>query len=115
MQRQPNDLIPLFLESAVTKPRMAILALATQHSLPGSQDQLIRLQDLCSLQEAGPHPVLTASANLCHLSGTAPQTHSKALLRAPDTQREYFRGLETVVTVKCRSFWPQWPLCHRCC
>lgn len=94
MQRQSNDLIPLFLESAVIKPRMAILALATQHSLPGSQDQLIRLQDLCSLQEAGRHPVLTVSANLCHLSGTAPQTHRKALLRAPATQRQYFRGLE---------------------
>lgn len=97
------------------KPRTAILGLATQHSLPGSQDQLIRLQDLHSLQEAGPHPVLTVSANLCHLSGTAPQTHSKAFLRAPVTWWEYFRVLETVVAVKCSSFWPQWPLCHGCC
>lgn len=115
MQRQSNDLIPLFLDSGVLKPRTAILALAAQHSLPGSQEQLIRLQDLCSLQEAGPHPVLTVSVNLCHLSGTAPQTQSKAFLRASATWREYFRVLETVVTVKCSSFWAQWSLCHRCC
>lgn len=108
MQRQSNDLIPLFLESGVMKRRTEIPDLATQHSVPGSQDQLIRLQDLRSLQEAGLHPGLTVSANLCHLSGAAPQTQSKAFLRAPATRREYFRALETVVTVKCSSFWPQW-------
>lgn len=51
-------------------------------SLPGIQDQLIRWQDLRSLQEAGPHPVLTVTTSLCHLAGTCPQTHCKAFLGA---------------------------------
>lgn len=94
---------------------MAILALATQHSLSGSQDQRIGWQDLHSLQELGSHPVLTVSASLCHLAGIVPLTLSKALIRAPAMWRGYFRGLETVVTLTCSSFWLQWPLCHRCC